>query len=241
MGETKRCGRCRKTKQLSEFYVVKKKAGDRPHSWCKKCVGEYQGQRYRAQVEVGTRGTGRRLGIQITAEGRTCVDCRKFKSRDQFNSNKNSPHGMLAYCKVCWSIRQKVRYGALSKEGDQYKRMLSSNGSRRRAMRLRIFEAYGNACACCGETTLEFLTIDHVNNDGAEHRRTIGRGDYMMRDIIKREFPPDFQLLCWNCNGAKGAYGVCPHERDRVRRIQRAPSNRRCSPTWSEDDDGRLG
>lgn len=119
---------------------------------------------------------------------------------------------MLSYCKACWAVRQKVQYGALSKDSDQYKKRLAATAANRRSMRLRIFEAYGNACACCGETEPKFLTIDHVNNDGAEHRRTIGRSDYMMRDIIKRGFPPDFQLLCWNCNGAKGAYGECPHE-----------------------------
>jgi hypothetical protein len=28
-------------------------------------------------------------------------------------------------------------------------------------------------CACCGETEERFLTIDHINNDGAEHRRKV--------------------------------------------------------------------
>jgi hypothetical protein len=80
----------------------------------------------------------------------------------------------------------------------------------------RVFDHYGNKCACCGESTYEFLTIDHVNNDGAKHRRELGKGRYsyggnMASWLIKNNFPKGFQILCFNCNCAKGLYGKCPH------------------------------
>lgn len=30
---------------------------------------------------------------------------------------------------------------------------------------------YGTKCQCCGEKQVEFLTIDHINNDGNKHRK----------------------------------------------------------------------
>ena len=31
--------------------------------------------------------------------------------------------------------------------------------------------------------------------------------------IKKNNFPKGFQILCHNCNVAKGIYGECPHEK----------------------------
>ena len=40
-------------------------------------------------------------------------------------------------------------------------------------VRREVFEAYGGfVCACCGETQPLFLSIDHINNDGAQERRS---------------------------------------------------------------------
>ena len=40
------------------------------------------------------------------------------------------------------------------------------------------FEAYGGCkCACCGEATFEFLSIDHTDNNGAVHRKELRRGE----------------------------------------------------------------
>src|SRR3989304_1647430 len=37
--------------------------------------------------------------------------------------------------------------------------------------------SYGTMeCQCCGESILEFLSIDHINNNGAEERRKFGNG-----------------------------------------------------------------
>jgi hypothetical protein len=80
---------------------------------------------------------------------------------------------------------------------------------------LKIYEAYGGAsCGCCGEKTFEFLTLDHVNNDGADHRRELGgSGSHVYAWIIRKNFPSGYRVLCYNCNA--GRYrngGICPHE-----------------------------
>ncbi|MFE1396776.1 hypothetical protein ACFW53_02415 [Nocardiopsis dassonvillei] len=58
------------------------------------------------------------------------------------------------------------------------------------------------------------LTIDHVDNNGAEHRREIGGGGEKLYRWLKREgYPPGYQVLCFNCNvGRHLGNGVCPHE-----------------------------
>src|SRR5206468_7939701 len=47
-----------------------------------------------------------------------------------------------------------------------------------------VLDAYGGACVCCGETTREFLTLDHVHNDGARYRMAGPRsGDALYRTL----------------------------------------------------------
>lgn len=81
----------------------------------------------------------------------------------------------------------------------------------------RVLEAYGGRCVCCGEDNPIFLSIDHINNDGHKHRKTIGRsGSSLYKWLIERNFPKDnFQLLCFNCNlGKRVNGGVCPHQQE---------------------------
>jgi len=90
-----------------------------------------------------------------------------------------------------------------------------------RQIRLRkaIIEGYGGKCACCGLTVPEFLTLDHIHNDGAEHRKRDGykaAGHHLYTRLVREGFPKgQFQLLCWNCNCAKSIFNLdeCPHKR----------------------------
>lgn len=84
----------------------------------------------------------------------------------------------------------------------------------------KVFEAYGGAkCNCCGETERYFLTIDHINNDGAEHRKTFKKGEKNIYTwLYKHNFPTGFQILCMNCNFGKyrnfydNGKNCCPHK-----------------------------
>lgn len=77
-----------------------------------------------------------------------------------------------------------------------------------------VFGFYGKVCACCGEPNRVFLAIDHINGEGAAHRRAIGSsgGDSIYRWLIKNNLPEGFQTLCHNCNWAKHVLGACPHQ-----------------------------
>lgn len=84
----------------------------------------------------------------------------------------------------------------------------------RRKLRLNAFDHYGGPqCNCCGETTLEFLCIDHINGSGAEHRRNDPSANAIYRWLKAHNYPKGFRVLCHNCNMSLGIYGHCPHEK----------------------------
>ena|SRR5258708_15106578 len=84
-------------------------------------------------------------------------------------------------------------------------------------LRLEVLQHYCGSgtpfCMCpgCKETTLEFLSIDHVNGGGERHRKEIG-SSYINYWLRNNNYPPGFQVLCHNCNQAKGCYRRCPHQ-----------------------------
>jgi hypothetical protein len=80
-------------------------------------------------------------------------------------------------------------------------------------VKMKVYEHYGVRCNCCGESEVAFLTIDHVNNDGAKHRKEMCADGYSIYAyIIRKNFPDDFQVLCRNCNWGKHSRKVCPHK-----------------------------
>lgn len=87
-----------------------------------------------------------------------------------------------------------------------------SERERQRLQRYKeqVIEHYGGKCACCGESNIKFLTVDHINGGGRKHRVKVFNKIYHW--LIKHNFPPDYQILCWNCNCGKAInHGVCPH------------------------------
>ena len=79
-------------------------------------------------------------------------------------------------------------------------------------LKRRVVDGYGGQCSCCREKQILFLQVDHVNNDGAEDRKsTIAKQLYYR--IIRENFPPEYQILCANCNIGKHLNGgTCPHQ-----------------------------
>lgn len=102
-------------------------------------------------------------------------------------------------------------YNARNKERVQETRVRER--SRRKMDVLTHYGGTPPQCACCGENHVEFLTIDHIDGDGAEHRRAIGRGSGLAtyRWLRNNGYPKGFRVLCWNCNAALHMFGKCPH------------------------------
>lgn len=72
---------------------------------------------------------------------------------------------------------------------------------RRRAFEQALL-AYGSECKTCGETQPLFLNLDHIENDGAEHRREIGTA-LLAVWARQNNYPSNLQILCDNCNLTK--------------------------------------
>ena len=87
--------------------------------------------------------------------------------------------------------------------------------------RLIALQYYGGTppkCACCGESIIEFLTIDHIDGKGAEHRRQIEKeygwklgGNQLIFWLKRNDYPKGFQVMCANCNFGKRVGTECPH------------------------------
>jgi hypothetical protein len=71
-----------------------------------------------------------------------------------------------------------------------------------------FFKMYGEICACCGETTKEFLTMEHKNGLQGLSRH---RGMAHYKHAINEYRPDLYETLCMNCNHAFGRVGYCPH------------------------------
>jgi hypothetical protein len=81
--------------------------------------------------------------------------------------------------------------------------------------KIALIKEYGGKCVCCGEFEPIFLTIDHINEDGAKHRKENGiyAGASFYRWLKQQGYPKDnYQVLCFNCNFAKHVLGKCPHQ-----------------------------
>lgn len=146
-----------------------------------------------------------------------CSKCGSEKPIAEYYIRKNGkPH---AHCKTCYKANVKAR-----RYGPDRARVieLENRWSRqwRRQLRDRVFAAYGGyRCACCGETQPEFLSLDHIANDGAEFRRRVlgGRtkaGVPTYQWLLRNGFPPGVQVMCMNCqHGKRMNGGICPHQR----------------------------
>jgi hypothetical protein len=68
-------------------------------------------------------------------------------------------------------------------------------------------------CPGCKTSYLGFLQLDHVEGNGAAHRKEnkLGTGGARLWAFVKAQgYPEGFQVLCRNCNGAKFTRARCP-------------------------------
>lgn len=174
---------------------------------------------------------------------RTCKDCHHEYPIDAFPMNGTGKKYRSRRCQNCSLIEKRERHRAWREKNRdhhsayqaryQRKRLEEMDPARRAELkavmarkaqlrrdklRMIVFSAYGGyKCACCGETEPTFLSIDHVHNDGYA-RGKAGEprsGEPLYQMLIKRNFPPDFQILCMNCNHGKSRNGgICPHQKE---------------------------
>jgi hypothetical protein len=65
----------------------------------------------------------------------------------------------------------------------------------------KALSAYGGEkCACCPESRLDALTIDHVEGGGNQWRMSPQGEGTIYWFLIRNTFPTGYRVLCWNCN-----------------------------------------
>ncbi len=171
--------------------------------YCDKCREDSREQ------QAKRRQTHQILGLCITcgnqpAQGqKTCADCQKRATTSTLA--RYYGHITDGVCAFCGSEKDKSEFRC----DNCHSNHLDSSREYWHAARNLVIAKYGGGCRCCGESTPEFIEIDHINNDGKVHRQLTGRHVYTW--IIKHNFPGDLQLLCAKCNRGRARFGICPH------------------------------
>lgn len=164
----------------------------------------------------------KQLELLAGEQHKACSKCKTLKPLMRFRKHSGHSDGYRSQCRGCEAEARRIdkkRY--VGKHPD---RVRARHRSSAKKLRSDILLAYGGSCACCGESRHEFLAIDHINNDGASHRRQLG-SDRIYSWLKRNGFPRDrFQLLCHNCNCSKGLYGYCPHQREPARSAEQDPT-----------------
>lgn len=169
------------------------------------------GKEYRcARRELGLCG----CGVAPTPNYTTCANCRTKRS-ERYRLQKAS--------KSCMRCGSPAIVGVFCESHAEESKLAIK--ARRIELKREIFDSYG-PCSCCGESTIEFLTIDHIRNNGAKHRTDL-KADKLYRWLRDNGFPTDdYQSLCLNCNSSKGAFGCCPHTQIIAPKSRTAKRNR---------------
>jgi len=137
-----------------------------------------------------------------------------------------------------WYFRAKNRPGYRAKRNAQRKIWYQKNREKMLAAQKRYYPVrllkiqqfrvelkktillhYGEQCNCCGLGDARFLTVDHVNHGKHNPLSRKERKEdtlVMYKRIIARGYPKEYQVLCMNCNWAKGMYGKCFHQQDKL-------------------------
>lgn len=129
-----------------------------------------------------------------------CNRCKQFKTPEEFSCNRRKKDGLDIYCKPCAVKRCREYFLRKPQVQRAYKRQWISE------QKEKVFLHYSGGkigCVSCNYSDQRALSIDHINGDGAEHRREI-KHENIYRWIVKNNFPSGFQVLCMNCQFIKG-------------------------------------
>ena len=140
-----------------------------------------------------------------------CIICGKeFIGRSSQQKTCSKPCSLklekinhLKVCKAYYYRNLQKRREVSKKYSETHKEYLSNYKKERlKKFKRLVFQHYGEQCACCGESHIDFLTIDHIKGNGNKHRKNMGSSN-ILDYLVKNNYPEEFQTLCMNCNFAK--------------------------------------
>lgn len=185
--ETKKCSRCKEILPISNFYI-KYKNPDRYYPECKSCRYDIV-KNYTKKNEKHCK----ERAIKYYIDNKKIIQTRRSEYRA-----KNYTH--VLEINQTWVMENKQK-------------VLETKRKHNKKLRETFLDMYGRSCACCGETAVEFLTIEHkLGQKGiVRHKKETGKFAYSK---ATKEYRPDlYEVLCMNCNFSKGRYGYCPHQK----------------------------
>lgn len=137
---------------------------------------------------------------------------------------KNNP-GMVKAARKRWKDKNPDKVKANIKR--RMPRELNARIKKKDKLKLEVMTHYckGSPKCKCGYNDIRALTIDHVDGDGAEHRREIGGGGIKLYVWLKNNnYPDGFQILCMNCQFIKRMenFEFLPKDRREIYRLRTA-------------------
>lgn len=143
----------------------------------------------------GFAGVGPRGGHQLTS----------------WLKRNNYPEGFRVLCFTCnfvlghhgYCVHSELTQRHLMRRGTGPKAAKEAERKKRynRELKRQALLRYGELrCGDCPEDHLECLTLDHINQDGATHRRADKNAHSLYAWLRRRGYPPGYRILCFNCN-----------------------------------------
>lgn len=215
----KTCSKCQTVKPASTFRVDRSKA-DGTHPWCGECrkrVSDTTYKKYDAAVWQARRTRLRHARL----EGGLCRDCGQAPFIEghvvcgacsiKRRNGDCARRGNWVRLGLCIACRRPAPEGK-KRCSDCVAKSVQVCRENRRTAKEFIFARYGGRCAVCAESALRVLTLDHINGDGAAHRRELRRKRkgtiqpyYEIYLLLKKgkQIDWDIQILCFNCHAKK--------------------------------------
>jgi hypothetical protein len=191
--EPKRCNICN---DILTFENTNPKKGGYLPSRCKKCVSK---TRKDARLRSPAKYHTQKVKTWFTHGDRINAECRGRYATDE-------------------EYRQMHRDASSNWHYANRDSVLAKQQKTRRDIWYEAIDFFGGGCACCGESTQEFLVVDHIEGGGNIRRREHGErvGTALLKSFKANGWNEaikfHYRLLCYNCNSAMGNYGYCPHE-----------------------------
>lgn len=130
---------------------------------------------------------------------KTCTVCNKTLPINQFQYGKTA----YARCRTCRNtLNRTYHHSEIGRA-----KSIARNKKRREKIKLEVLSHYTNDTFCCSKCDckdIRCLSLDHINGDGADHRREIGKKS-LDEWAKKNNFPNTLQVLCMNCQFIKAS------------------------------------
>lgn len=116
------------------------------------------------------------------------------------------------YCsRDCKRKSDTRKYLSKNKHNDGFKaRKKTAIRKHKDKTKARLLDLYGNSCECCGCSIIEFLTLEHRNKNGSNHRKDLGGSLQTWKEAIEVVNKDKYTILCMNCNWFQRFGKQCP-------------------------------